>query len=111
MCGIAGLFNFAGARDERASVLAMRDAMSHRGPDDAGICRAADAEFETLGEAIFNMGYTTKFAGGAYSCGRCHTKSQRRCEKTMMDSMQSPVGCQTMLRINSDWMPPTQVLQ
>jgi mono/diheme cytochrome c family protein len=42
--------------------------------DDEGNCTLEDAEFETLGEAIFNMGYTTKFAGGAYSCGRCHTK-------------------------------------
>jgi asparagine synthase (glutamine-hydrolysing) len=42
MCGIAGLFNFGGSRDERAAVLAMRDAMSHRGPDDAGIWESAD---------------------------------------------------------------------
>lgn len=25
------------------------------------------------GEALFNMGYNSGFAGGAYSCGRCHT--------------------------------------
>lgn len=43
-------------------------------PDDAGVCTAPDAEFATEGEALFNMGLTTKFAGGAYSCGRCHTK-------------------------------------
>ncbi len=43
-------------------------------PDDAGLCTLPDAEWETLGEAIFNMGFTTKFAGGAYSCGRCHTQ-------------------------------------
>jgi len=44
MCGIAGLFNFGGAtgRDERAAGIAMRDAMSHRGPDDAGIWQSAD---------------------------------------------------------------------
>lgn len=30
--------------------------------------------WETVGEAIFNMGYYDGFAGGAYSCGRCHTK-------------------------------------
>lgn len=30
--------------------------------------------WETLGEAVFNMGYYDGFAGGAYSCGRCHTK-------------------------------------
>jgi mono/diheme cytochrome c family protein len=43
-------------------------------PDDAGFCTAPDARFETLGEAIYNMGLYTQFAGGAYSCGRCHTK-------------------------------------
>jgi asparagine synthase (glutamine-hydrolysing) len=42
MCGIAGLFNFGGSRDERAAVTAMRDAMSHRGPDDAGLWESAD---------------------------------------------------------------------
>jgi asparagine synthase (glutamine-hydrolysing) len=44
MCGIVGLFNFAGgaARDERAAVTAMRDAVSHRGPDDAGLWESAD---------------------------------------------------------------------
>jgi mono/diheme cytochrome c family protein len=41
--------------------------------DDEGNCTLPDAEFATEGEAIFNMGYTTKFAGGAYACGRCHT--------------------------------------
>jgi mono/diheme cytochrome c family protein len=25
------------------------------------------------GEALFNLGYNSGFAGGAYSCGRCHT--------------------------------------
>jgi mono/diheme cytochrome c family protein len=43
-------------------------------PDDAGRCTLPDARFATLGEAIYDMGYYTKFAGGAYSCGRCHTK-------------------------------------
>jgi asparagine synthase (glutamine-hydrolysing) len=44
MCGIAGLFNFGGqtGRDERAAALAMRDAMSHRGPDDAGLWESPD---------------------------------------------------------------------
>jgi mono/diheme cytochrome c family protein len=44
------------------------------GADDAGNCTVAGAAYKTLGEAIFNLGYSTKFAGGAYSCGRCHTK-------------------------------------
>lgn len=43
-------------------------------PDAAGNCTLPGARFRTLGEAVFNMGLYTKFAGGAYSCGRCHTK-------------------------------------
>lgn len=42
--------------------------------DDAGNCTVVGGEFATLGEAIFNLGYSSKFAGGAYSCARCHTK-------------------------------------
>lgn len=42
-------------------------------PDDEGKCTLPDARFATLGEAMFNMGLYTGFAGGAYSCGRCHT--------------------------------------
>lgn len=30
-------------------------------------------EYKSEGEALFNMGYDDGFAGGAYSCGRCHT--------------------------------------
>ena len=30
--------------------------------------------YKSEGEALFNMGYEDGFAGGAYSCGRCHTK-------------------------------------
>jgi mono/diheme cytochrome c family protein len=33
----------------------------------------ADGEYETEGEALFNLGFENGFAGGAYSCGRCHT--------------------------------------
>jgi mono/diheme cytochrome c family protein len=44
------------------------------GADAAGNCTVAGGSYKTLGEAIFNMGYNTSFAGGAYSCGRCHTK-------------------------------------
>lgn len=43
-------------------------------PDDAGLCTVPGGKFASLGEAIFNMGLYDKFAGGAYSCGRCHTK-------------------------------------
>src|SRR5262245_1313034 len=43
MCGIAGLFHFA--RQERVSeakLIAMRDCMVHRGPDDAGLYISPD---------------------------------------------------------------------
>ncbi len=33
----------------------------------------ADGEFETIGEAVFNLGLNSGFGAGAYSCGRCHT--------------------------------------
>ncbi len=33
----------------------------------------ADGEYETIGEAVFNLGLQSGFAGGAFSCGRCHT--------------------------------------
>lgn len=36
-------------------------------------CTLPGAKYKTLGEAIFNLGYSNGFAGGAYSCGRCHT--------------------------------------
>ena len=32
-----------------------------------------DPVFESAGEALFNMGLLDGFAGGAYSCARCHT--------------------------------------
>lgn len=43
-------------------------------PDETGQCTVPDGEWETEGEALFNLGYTSKFASGAFSCGRCHTK-------------------------------------
>lgn len=40
----------------------------------AEIERSLEAgEFDSLGEAVFNLGLNSNFAGGAYSCGRCHT--------------------------------------
>jgi mono/diheme cytochrome c family protein len=42
-------------------------------PDAAGDCTLPDADFATMGQAVFDMGLHTGFAGGAYSCGRCHT--------------------------------------
>ena len=37
--------------------------------------------YKTEGEALFNMGYDDGFAGGAYSCGRCHTQGWSYGEK------------------------------
>jgi mono/diheme cytochrome c family protein len=37
--------------------------------------------YKSEGEALFNMGYEDGFAGGAYSCGRCHTKGWSYGEK------------------------------
>ncbi len=34
---------------------------------------ACPQRYQSEGEALFNMGYDDGFAGGAYSCGRCHT--------------------------------------
>lgn len=42
-------------------------------PDESGGCTAADTQYATLGETMFNLG-EDGFAGGAYSCARCHTK-------------------------------------
>ncbi|MGI9594798.1 MAG: c-type cytochrome [Acidimicrobiales bacterium] len=36
--------------------------------------RSLDAgEFETVGEAVFNLGLNSGFSAGAHGCGRCHT--------------------------------------
>ena len=37
--------------------------------------------WKTEGEALFNLGYNDGFAGGAYSCGRCHTKGWSYAQK------------------------------
>ena len=39
------------------------------------------ARWKSEGEALFNMGYEDGFAGGAYSCGRCHTQNWSYGEK------------------------------
>ena len=38
-------------------------------------------KWQSRGEALFNMGYDDGFAGGAYSCGRCHTQGWSYGEK------------------------------
>ncbi len=43
MCGIAAILAYAsGARVEEAEFLALRDAQTHRGPDDAGLWLSED---------------------------------------------------------------------
>lgn len=43
MCGIAGIFTFGSSpTDDRATVCRMRDAMTHRGPDDSGLYQSPD---------------------------------------------------------------------
>jgi len=37
--------------------------------------------WKTEGEALFNLGYNDGFAGGAYACGRCHTKGWSYAQK------------------------------
>lgn len=59
------------AEDVRAAV--EKELADTCAPDAAGLCTLPGAAFATLGEAMFNMGLNTGFAGGAYSCGRCHT--------------------------------------
>ncbi len=33
----------------------------------------ADGEFDSVGEAVFNLGYYSSFQAGSLSCARCHT--------------------------------------
>jgi hypothetical protein len=41
--------------------------------DEMAAAEAAGVPYASEGEAMFNLGYYTGFAGGAYACGRCHT--------------------------------------
>jgi mono/diheme cytochrome c family protein len=36
--------------------------------------KSCPRQWKSEGEALFNLGYYDGFAGGAYSCGRCHTQ-------------------------------------
>lgn len=36
-------------------------------------CTIPGGLYKTLGEAIFNLGYSDGYAGGAFACARCHT--------------------------------------
>ncbi len=48
MCGIVGVFGRDGATVDSEQVVALRDAMTHRGPDDAGLWRR-----EPAGDLVF----------------------------------------------------------
>lgn len=41
--------------------------------DEMAAAEAAGVPYASEGEAMFNLGYYTGYAGGAYACGRCHT--------------------------------------
>ena len=58
-------------RDARAKLPEAKQASFNEDSVDTSSC---PRQWESEGEALFNMGYYDGFAGGAYSCGRCHTK-------------------------------------
>ncbi len=60
MCGIAGIWSFREPVDE-ATLVAMRDTMTHRGPDDAGIWRSQDG---TVGMAHRRLSIIDLSPGG-----------------------------------------------
>lgn len=60
------------ARVEAAKVGLGEDELADFEPDSVNVDDCAN-EWQTEGEALFNLGYSSGFAGGAYSCGRCHT--------------------------------------
>ena len=54
----------------------------------------ADGEYETLGEAVFNLGLTSGYAAGSLSCGRCHTAGWSLGLETRPDVLDEGVaGC------------------
>ena len=73
-----------GPLDEQqiGDLIAYLDSIQLRGDElDAQLVAVADevdrsieeGEFASEGEALFNLGLNNGFAGGAFSCGRCHT--------------------------------------
>lgn len=41
--------------------------------DEMAAAEAAGVPYTSRGQAMFNLGYYTNYAGGAFACGRCHT--------------------------------------
>jgi mono/diheme cytochrome c family protein len=77
------------APDEECRVQKVRDAKAKLSESEQASFNEAEvdtsdcpAQWKSEGEALFNMGYYDGFAGGAYSCGRCHTKGWSYEQKT-----------------------------
>ena len=68
------------ALTEKAKSLLSGDALAKFDPTkvDTNSCPPM---YTSEGQALFNMGYDDGFAGGAYSCGRCHTRGWSYSEK------------------------------
>ncbi len=66
--------NAGGDLQDEESVLAQAAADELEAAVRAEVQRSLDeGEFETLGEAVFNLGLFSDFGSGSYSCARCHT--------------------------------------
>ena len=50
-----------------------------------------DGEFETVGQAVFNLGLFSGFQGGSLACGRCHTGGWSLTQLDVLD--QGVAGC------------------
>jgi hypothetical protein len=54
----------------------------------------AAGEFDTLGEAVFNLGFFSGYAGGGLSCARCHTPGWSLGPELAPDALEPGVaGC------------------
>ncbi|HEX8805241.1 MAG TPA: c-type cytochrome [Acidimicrobiales bacterium] len=63
------------AQAELAVELGLLDEADRDDPDAvAAAAEQIDYEDPQVGETLFNLGRDTGFAGGAYACGRCHTR-------------------------------------
>ena len=69
------------ARVEAAKVGLSAEELDAFNPDEDANTASCPNLYQSEGEALFNMGYDDGFAGGAYSCGRCHTKGWSYGEK------------------------------
>lgn len=52
---------------------ALRDEVAAAVDDEIAAAEANGTPYASRGEAMFNLGYYTNYAGGAFACGRCHT--------------------------------------